>query len=170
MLLIAEGGLLDISWPTVIWGWVIFFATFWALSKVAWPLLAAKMEEREIRIKEGLAKAEEAEKRATELMQRQEEILQEAREEAQKLLGDSRTAAENIKNETVARAQDEIAAERERAKKEIDLERAKAMHELRRTAVDPTLEAAGRVIRRELKDDDHQRLAADVIAEVESLK
>ena len=69
--------------------------------------------------------------------------------------------------ETVSAAQKEIAEERERAKKEIDLERARAMADLRGVAVDLTLQAAGRVIERELKDDDHRRLADEVIAEVE---
>src|ERR1051325_604540 len=42
-------------------GWIAFLTTFFILSKVAWPGLAAKMEARELRIAEGLRKAEEAE-------------------------------------------------------------------------------------------------------------
>ncbi|MHC4550129.1 MAG: F0F1 ATP synthase subunit B [Planctomycetota bacterium] len=170
MLLVGEGGLLDFNPWTILWAWVTFAVTVWALSKVAWPLLQTKMEERENRIREGLKRAEEAERRARELMERQEEILQEARDEAGKLLTDSRAAAENIKRETLAAAQNEIGAQRDRAKKEIDLERARAVHELKRAAVDLTLEAAGRVLERELKDEDHRRLAADVISRVESLQ
>ena len=169
-MLLAEGNLLAPSLPTLIWAWVTFLVTLWALSKVAWPLLARKMEEREIRIKEGLVKAAEAERRATELMEQQEAILAETRQEAGKLLADSRATAQNIKNETIEAAQNEIAEERERAKKEIALERGRAIDQLRRAAVDLTLQAAGRVIERELNDEDHRRLAAEVIAEAESLK
>jgi F-type H+-transporting ATPase subunit b len=171
-LLIAAGGggLTDVSWPTVIWAWVTFAVTFWLLSKIAWPMLQAKMEEREVRIRDGLEKAEEAERRAAELLERQEQILQESRNEASQLLSESRAVAENMKGETLAAAQREIEAQRDRAKKEIELERAKAVDELRRAAVDLTLEAAGRVLERELKDEDHRRLAASVIQEVESLK
>ncbi len=169
-MLLAEGSLLDINPATVIWAWVTFLVTLWVLSKVAWPLLAGKMEEREIRIKEGLLKAAEAERRATELMEKQEAILAETRQEAGKLLTESRATAQNIKNETIEAAQREIAEERERAKKEIALERGRAINELRRAAVDLTLAAAGRVLERELKDEDHRRLAAEVISEAESLK
>lgn len=162
------GGLTDISFATMLWAWVAFLVTLWALSKIAWPLLQAKMEEREVRIREGLEKADEAERRAQELMERQEEVLQEARDEAQKLLAESRAAAQNIKNETVQAAQNEIADERDRAKKEIELERGRALAELRSATVDLTLQAASAVLERELKDEDHRRLAAEVISEVES--
>jgi len=164
------GGLTDVNVPTVLWAWVSFIVTFMALKKVAWPMLQAKMEEREVRIAEGLEKAELAERRAQELLEKQEAILEEARQEAQKVIADGRAAAENVRGQTLEKAQAEIAAERDRAKKEIDLERAKAIDELKRTAVDLTLEAAGRVIERELKDEDHRRLAAEVIGRVDSLK
>lgn len=171
MLLAAGGGgLTDVSGPTVLWAWATFLITLWCLSKIAWPILQGKMEEREVRIREGLEKAEEAERRTQELMSKQEAVLAEAREEAQKLLAESRAAAANIKTETVETAQKEIAAERERAKKEIALERGRAIDELRRAAVDLTLDAAGRVIERELKDEDHRRLAAEVIGQAENLK
>ena len=170
LLLAAGGGITDVSVPTIIWAWVTFGVTFWALSKIAWPMLQAKMEEREVRIREGLDKAAEAERRATELMEKQEAILQEARNDASKLIADSRSAAENIKNEAVEAAQKEIRAERERARKEIDLERAKAVDELKRAAVDLTLEAAGRVLQRELNTDDHRRMAGEVIEKAGSLK
>ena len=162
------GGLTDLNPVTWIWTVVTFGVTFWALSKIAWPMLAAKMEEREVRIREGLEKAEEAERRAQELLEKQEEILQESRDEAAKLLAESRAAAEHLKNDALASAQDEISAERERARKEIDLERSKALDELRSAAIDLTLEAASRVLQRDMKDEDHRRLAGEVIQEVES--
>ena len=165
-LLAAEGSLTDVNIPTVVWAWVSFLVTLFALRKVAWPMLAKKMEEREVRIAEGLKKAEEAEKRAQELMTKQEQILDEARKEAQKVIADSRTASENAKNDLLAAAQKEIEAQRERAKKEIGLERAKAVEELKRATVELTLEASARLLKREMRDEDHRRLAREVIDEV----
>jgi F-type H+-transporting ATPase subunit b len=165
-LLAAEGGLTDVSGWTIIWAWIAFGVTFLALRKIAWPMLQAKMEEREVRIAEGLKKAEEAEKRARELMTKQEQILDEARQEAQKLLADSRAAGDNAKNDLLAAAQKEIEAQRERTKKEIGLERAKAVEELKRATVELTLEAAARILKREMRDEDHRRLAREVIDEV----
>jgi len=165
-LLAAEGGLTDVNFATVVWAWVSFGVTFIVLRKIAWPMLAKKMEERELRIAEGLKKAEEAEKRAQELMTKQEQILDEARKEAQKLVADSRAAGENAKNDLLAAAQKEMAEQRERAKKEIGLERAKAVEELKRATVELTLDAAARILKREMRDEDHKRLAREVIEEV----
>jgi F-type H+-transporting ATPase subunit b len=156
----------DLKLTTAIWAWIAFLVTFAILSKVAWPGLAAKMEARELRIAEGLRKAEEAEERARQLTEKQEQVLAEARAEAQRLLGEARAAAENVKNDLMRQAHEEIGAERERAKKEINLERAKAIDELKQVTVDLTLEASARLLKRELRDEDHRRLAREVVEEV----
>ncbi len=165
----GEGGsFTDLNFATALWAWVAFGVTFLILKKVAWPALAAKMEEREVRIAEGLKKAEEAETRARELMERQEQIFEEARKEAQRFLAESRVAAENVKNDLLGAAEQEIADQRERAKKEIGLERAKAVEELKRATVELTLEASARLLKREMGDEDHRRLAREVVEEVAS--
>ena len=165
-VLLADESVTGLHLATAVWTWVMFLVTFFVLSKVAWPMLARKMEEREVRIAEGLKKAEEAEARARELMEQQESILAAARVDAQKLLADARAAAENVKNDLLRQAQEDIGAERERAKREIGLERAKAIDELKQVTVDLTLEASARLLRRELRDEDHRRLAREVVEEV----
>lgn len=164
----ADGGITDLDFATAVWTWVAFLITFFLLKRIAWPIFVRKMEEREVRIADGLRKAEEAEARARDLVEKQEEILDEARKEAQKLLADSRAAGENTKTDLLDAAQREIAAERERAKREIGLEQAKAIDELKRATVDLTLEASARLLKREMRDDDHRRLAREVVDEVSS--
>ena len=170
LVLAAEegGSFTDLKLSTAVWAWIAFLTTFFILSKVAWPGLAAKMEARELRIAEGLRKAEEAEARARELAEKQEQVLAEARQEAQKFLADARAAAENVKSDLLRATQEEIAAEKERAKREIALERNRAIDELRQAAVDLTLEASSRLLKREMRDDDHRRLAREVVEEVAS--
>ena len=166
LLAAAKGGFTDLNPATIIWTWVSFGITFLILRKVAWPMLARKMEERELRIAEGLKKAEEAEARARELAAKQEQIFEEARIQAQKFLAESRAMAENVKNDLLSAAQQEIAEMRERAKKEIALEQAKAVEDLKRATVELTLEASARLLKRELRDEDHLRLAREVVEEV----
>lgn len=167
-LTLASESITSIHPATIIWTWAVFLVTLALLSKIAWPMLMTKMEEREVRISEGLKKAEEAEARARELAERQEEIFDEARKEAQGFLAESRAAAENVKNDLLSAAREEIAAERERAKKEIGLEQAKAVEELKRATVELTLEASALLLRREIRDEDHRRLAREVVEEVAS--
>src|SRR5581483_585882 len=153
----SKGSFTDLKISTAIWAWIAFLTTLAILSKVAWPGLAAKMEARELRIAEGLKKAEEAEQRAEEIAGRQEQLLAEARQEAQKLIADARAAADNVRADLLRQAQEEIGAERERA-----------IDEIKQVAVDLTLEASARLLRRELRDEDHQRLAREVVEEVAS--
>lgn len=158
--------LIEFNPAAFVWTLVLFLVTFWILAKIAWPMLTKKMEEREVRISEGLRKAEEAEARAQELADRQEEILNEARVEAKQLIADSRAAAETQRQSLIEAAQVDIAAERERAKREIDLERARAIDELKKTTVDLTLEASTELLGRELGDDDHRRMVRGLIDEL----
>ncbi|MBO0729063.1 MAG: F0F1 ATP synthase subunit B [Acidimicrobiaceae bacterium] len=153
---------------TLLWTWGVFLVTLYVLSKIAWPMLVKKMEEREVRIAEGLQKAEDAEARARDLADRQEQILEETRREAQKLLAESHAAAENARNDMLAAAQQDIAAQRQRAKDEIGLERSRAVEELKRSTVELTLEASARLLQRDMRDADHERLAREVVEEVAS--
>jgi len=160
------GSITSIQPATLIWTWAVFLVTLFLLSKIAWPMLVKKMEERELRISEGLQKAEEAEARARDLEARQEQILEETRREAQKLLAESQAQSENARNEMLAATQEEIAAQRERAKDEIGLERTRAIEDLKRSTVDLTLEASARLLQRDMRDEDHERLAREVVEEV----
>ena len=165
-MLFADESLIQFNPGSFFWTLGLFLATLFILSKIAWPMLAKKMEEREVRIADGLKKAEEAEARAQELADRQEQILAEARVEAKQLIADSRAAAESQRATLLENAQAEIAAERERAKREIDLERARAIDELKATTVDLTLDASTELLKRELDDDDHRRLVRNLIDEL----
>ncbi len=170
LLLAAEGGgLTDIHLPTIIWAWVKFGVTFWLLTKIAWPMLAKKMEEREIRIREGLDLAQKMREEAATLLERQEQVLVEARAEAQNVISEGRAVAEKMKSEATEAAAEEIAEERERARKEITLERAKAVDEVKRAAVDLVLGATGQLLQREIRDEDHRKLAAAVLDQAERL-
>ena len=58
----------------------------------------------------------------------------------------------------------------ERAKREIDLETKKALDEIRRETVDLSLLAAGKILERSIEDEDHRKLADQVVDELSSLK
>jgi F-type H+-transporting ATPase subunit b len=162
----SSPNLIEFNPAAFFWTLGLFLVTLWVLSKIAWPMLTKKMEEREVRISEGLRKAEEAEARAQELADRQEQILNEARVEAKQLIADSRAAAETQRASLIESAQVDIAAERERAKREIHLERARAIDELKSTTVNLTLEASTELLGRELDDDDHRRMVRSLIDEL----
>ena len=79
MILAELDSITKLRLGTVLWTWGVFLVTLFLLSKIAWPMLLKKMEERELNISEGLRKAEEAEERVRELAERQEHLSEEAR-------------------------------------------------------------------------------------------
>ena len=108
-----------------LWTWGVFLVTLFLLSKIAWPMLLKKMEERELHISEGLKKAEEAEAACPRARGAPGAAQRRGSQGGAAVLPRRRQMAENQRNELLAAAQEEIAAERERAKKEIGLERAR---------------------------------------------
>ncbi len=167
MLVAADDpSIIQFDLVTFVWTLGTFLFTLWLLSKIAWPMLTKKMEEREVNITEGLRKAEAAEARARELAEQQEQILDQARIEAKQLIADSRASAETQRASLLEAAHTDIAAERERAKREIELERARAVDELKATTVDLTLAASTQLLQRELNDDDHRRQVRSLIDEL----
>ncbi|MEW6472574.1 MAG: F0F1 ATP synthase subunit B [Actinomycetota bacterium] len=162
----SGGTFTDINFATALWTWVAFVVAYLVLSRLAWPRLAASLEERELRIAEGLRKADEAEARARQLMEQRQRLLDESRKEAQQLLASARAEAEQRARAVLLAAQQELAEERKRAKQEVALERARATEELKQAAVDLTLLTASRILQRNLHDDLHQRVARDIVDEV----
>lgn len=161
----TDGDFTDLNFTTAVWTWVAFAVTFLILKAVAWPRLLAAIEEREIRIAEGLRNAAGTEERARKLRQRQEEILEAARREAQGLLAESRVEAETTMQQLLAAAQQQFAEQRQRAKAEIGQERALALEELKAAAAELALEASSRLLKRELRDELHRQLAREIVEE-----
>lgn len=160
------GSFTDINIKTALWTWAAFAVTFVVLSKVAWPAITTRLEERELRIAEGLRKAEEAEARARQLMEQRARVLAESRKEAQQLIAAAREAAEQDASGFVVSAQQELAEERRRARQEVAADRAKATEELKQAAVDLTLLASSRVIGRDLSGQNERRLAGEIVEEL----
>jgi F-type H+-transporting ATPase subunit b len=149
-----------------IWTWVIFSLVFLVLWKFAWKPLREQLESRENRIRETVEKAAQLKADAEILLEKHREQMDRAKADAQEIITEGRAAGGKVKKDAAEAGQIEAREMVERAKKEIELETKKALDELRREAVDLSLLAASRVLERSLEDDDHRKLAADVIDEM----
>jgi len=149
-----------------LWTWVIFALVFLVLWKFAWKPLREQLEARENRIRETVEKAAKLKADAEILLEKHREQMDRAEADAQEIISEGGTAGERAKKDAADAGQREAREIVERAKKEIALETKKALDELRREAVDLSLLAASRVLERSLEDDDHRKLASDVIDEM----
>ncbi len=161
-------GLIDIKQvATQILGFLILL---WGLRKWAWGPVLGMLEARRQKIAGAFDEAERRKAEALELKARYEQDLrgieaqarqriQQAVTEGQKVAAEIRAQAQNDAQQRVARAEDEIAREREKAK-EI----------LKEQIIELSVRSAEKILRRELDEKTHRKLAAEFIDEVGSLR
>ncbi len=126
------------------------------------------LEKREHGIADNIRRAEKAAADATAKLASYDAKLAAAAEEAQKILSESRRDADAAGQRILATAQEEAARQRDRAVAEIESAKRKALNELASKSTDIAINLAQRIVGRELKADDHQKLVQEMISKLPS--
>lgn len=141
----------------LIWGAIAFFIVLLLLSRVAFPALRKGLQAREQAIRSDLERAEQARLEAERLKEDYERRLGDARSEADRIVREATEAAEGVRRDRIARAEDEARQIVEKARRDATQETARAFGELQRQVADISIEAATRVLGKELSDPASQR-------------
>ena len=163
----ASAGPFSVSFGLIFWTWVVFIGLLIVLSKFAWPAILKATEEREAKVRQQLAQAEEMNLQAKALLDEQRKLTAEARASAQALLADAKAAVEQERAHALEKIKQDQDSLMDRARRDIGIERDKAIAELRREAVDLALGAASKVIGQRLDSDVDRRIVMDYVANVE---
>jgi F-type H+-transporting ATPase subunit b len=146
-----------------------FLIVAFLLWKFAFKPVMATLDERQHKIAEGLQFAEEAKVQLAETEKRQAEVLREANTKAQEILHEARERAgefeEKMKNETAVQIEDM----RKRAEEANELERQKMLADVRKEIARLVVMTSGKVLQRELADDEKQRLDKAAAEEISHL-
>jgi len=156
--------------PEVIVSLISFLVLFVVLWKFALPPITNMLDKRSETIRESLEKAEETRVEAERLFEEYKQQMAEARGEAAKVIEQGRKVAGAMKDDIVAKANEEAANVIAKAKETIEAEKKAAMAELQRSVADLSVAVAGRLIGAELSAADHEKLISQAIEEVGSLK
>ena len=152
-----------------LWTMVIFGVVVLVLGKFAWGPILAALQKREDFIRDSLEQAkrdrDDAEKRLAEYTQR----LNAARTEATAIVEEGRRDADALKRKIEEDAKHEAQTILERARKEIGIATETATKELYTLTAKLAVEAASRIIRKELSSKDHERLISESVAELEKV-
>jgi F-type H+-transporting ATPase subunit b len=148
---------------------VSFAVLFVVMWKFALPPITKMLDERADKIRESLEKAEETRVEAERLLDEYKAQLAEARLESNRVIEQGRKVAESIKDEIVAKANEERESILARAREEIQGEKRVAMAELQASVADLSVAVAGRIIGTTLSAADHASLIEKYVAEVGSL-
>ena len=144
-----------------IWTIITFLVLFTVLAKYAWKPLIKMLDDRENMIRSSLDDAEKAKLELERLNQESAAITAKARSGAQSILADSKSAAEKVKEDTIAKAKEQAIKIRDDAKKQIQVEKEKAINDIREEVVTLTMSVAEKVIKKNLSKDENQSLIED---------
>lgn len=168
-LVAAEGetpGLLTPNIGLTFWTIVVFLIVLAVLSKFAFPKILGAVEAREAHLRELSEGAERDRAAAAALVAENQRILDDTRARVQEAINESRTSAERIRADMLAETRREQEAMIERARRDIQAERESALEAVRREAVDVSMRAAERLVRRNLDAEDNRRLVREYLGQV----
>lgn len=148
---------------------IIAFLTFlFLLWRFASKPIVNILDERQMRVREGMEAASRMQSQLEATAARNEEVLAEARREAQSILAQSRDSGEAL----IARARDEAAKQSDeymaRAQATLRAETEQARQELRNEVADLAVMAASRIVRKELDPGAQTTLIEATLAEAAS--
>ncbi len=147
---------------------VVFLLLLVGLYFAAWKPIMEGLEKREHTIAGNIKAAEQANADAQAKLKEYESRLAAASEEATRIVAEARKGAEAAATRIEAEAQDEAARIRERSVAEIDAAKRVALGELAAKSTDVAMALATRIVGREVKAADHQKLIQDMLAQLPS--
>jgi F-type H+-transporting ATPase subunit b len=154
----------ELQGDLAVWTAMVFLVLLAILWKFAWGPLTRGLEKREQGIADQIARAEQSNQQAQELLAQYEQKLAESGDEVRGILDQARRDAEQLGREMLEKTKAEAEAEQQRALGQIDAATAGALKELAEHSADLAVELAGKIVRAELKPDDHVRLIQQAVA------
>tara|TARA_B110000438_G_C15409947_1_gene477121 strand:- start:133 stop:633 length:501 start_codon:yes stop_codon:yes gene_type:complete len=151
-----------------IWTIITFLLLCFVLAKFAWKPLIKMLDDRENMIRRSLEDAEKAKLELESLNKESEAITAKARSEAQSILAQSKSVAEKVKEDTIAKAKEQAIKIRDDAKKQILVEKDKAIADIKQEVVNLTLLVAEKLINKNLNDADNKLLIEESLKKVKS--
>jgi len=155
----------------VFWTVLIFLVLFFVLKKFAWPAILSMLKEREAAISDALSAAEKAREEIKELHADNEKLLREARIQSDEIL----RRAEEIRKETIGKAQNEAQKEYSRllenARLAIENEKKSAITELQNELARLSIDIAEKILREKMKNkQQYDKMIEKTIQEVNFTK
>lgn len=162
----------SVAWDTLfsvepglmVWTVATFLVLLWVLGRYAWKPLLGALDAREQRIRDNIEEAQRLKEESEALSAEHRAQLAEARREAQKIIAESRDAAERVRKDIEEKARAESQAILERARAEIERGKVAALEQIRRESVEIALEAAGKLIGQNLDGETDRALVEQYLA------
>lgn len=151
------------------WMFLAFVIVFGVLAKFGFPVITKMVEERKKYIDESLQNARIANEKLSHVKIESEKLIQEAREQQDRILKEAMATQQSIISEAKNKAQVESNKLLENAKKQIQVEKENALREIRTQVADLSVNVAEKILLRNLdktaeQDQFVERLVDEALA------
>jgi F-type H+-transporting ATPase subunit b len=163
------GAAQELRFDLAIATFVVFILLLAILTKFAWGPISRALDLREETIARQIEEARLASEKAAHQLQEYEARLAAATEEARQIVGQSRKDAEAAKDKIMAEARELAQKEREKAVADITSAKNQALAEIAQKSVSTAVTLAGKIVRREIKPQDHEALIGDALGQFTKL-
>ncbi len=164
---LAVNPLIDPNPGLMIWTLVCFAIAFFVLRKYAFGPIQTVIDERRKRIRDSLDEADKAREEARRLLEEHRSLLGRARTDAEEILAEARRDADAQRE----RNREELEVDRQRrvdeTRKQIEAETRRALEQIRSEVADLTLIATSRVTGKVLTQEDHRRLIESAVSDLD---
>jgi F-type H+-transporting ATPase subunit b len=159
--------LIDVVPGLMIWTVITFAIVFLVLRKVAFGRIQALIDQRRDRIREALDAADRAREDARKLLEENRALIADARRQSEEILADARRDADAQRQRARAEAAADLERRLEENRREIEAENRRLVEQIRREVVELTLLAAEKVTGKVLDADDQRRLIDEAVGEID---
>ena len=158
--------MVEVHGGPLLWSMITFLLLLFVLKRVAWGPIISALETRENEIKESLNSAANARADAEKATADYESIKKEAQSEAQTLLSEAKSMKDKMISEAVEEAKVKADVEIKSALELIDAEKAKAVKEIKTVVVDLSIQAASKLIDKNLDNADNKKFINETIDKI----
>lgn len=145
---------------------IVFVVVMAFLALNVWPKITKALDERNTKITSEIEAAEAARKQARDALEEYERNLAEARAEAQRMLEETKAKQGELAAELKAKSDRELSELRERAMNDIETAKRAAVNEIYAHSVTLASAMAGKILQREVSEQDQQRLIDETLSEL----
>ena len=154
------------TFMTLLGQMITFAILIWFTVKFIWPPLMAAIEERQQKIAEGLAAADNAQKNLAQAQDKVNEELKAARSKANEIIDQAHQRANQLIDAAKADAISEGNRQKALAEAEIESAANRAKEELRKQVSALAVSGAEKLLKREIDANDHKALIDDLAAQL----
>ena len=156
----------DVKPGLIIWTWITFAVVLYVLKRFAWGPLLKATTDRERNIVNAIESAKRERAEAEKLLGEQKTAISQARQEAAEQVARTRADMEKFRDELMNKARTEAEDLKVEARRTIDEERVKAVAELKSETAKLAIQVAEKLLAERLDDTKHQALAQQFVSDL----